>query len=82
MNTKTKLGIVTALVVAFGLFNGLGQTSKPQTSGGFVGDALEAGVKIGYRCALSGGTTNDLAFIIKAMRDNRPDMVEGWFKGR
>lgn len=83
MKTKIKLILAAGLLfAAVTLFSGAQTNNPPPTVGSFMGNALEAGAQIGYRCASMGGTTNDLAYITKAMRDDRPDLVAGWFAGR
>lgn len=80
--TMQRIGMAGLLFAALTLFGGA-QTNNPKsTLGSLMVKALESGARIGYRCASMGGTTNDLAYIIKAMRDDRPDLVEGWFAGR
>lgn len=44
--------------------------------------AFEAGAKLGYACAIAGGSKSDLEIIVNAQRSNRVDIVHDWFKGK
>lgn len=67
---KTKLTLLIIVATVFGSF--------AQTN--IVAESLEAGAKLGFRCAKLGGTKDDLRVIIKAFHDNRPDIVLKWFE--